>query len=124
MAVKAPAWVRWTGVVLRGGHLVAVVLLGASLLGATVAGGMAATAVLATGLALFGIDLYNKPGYLREASGVSLLVKLVLVGWMAADAGARPVLFWLIVAGSAVFAHAPASFRHAVLFGPPRSPKE
>jgi hypothetical protein len=121
---RQPNWLRWLGVALRGLHLIAVVLLGASLLGAPIAGGMAATAVLATGLTLFGIDLHNKPGYLREASGVSLLVKLALVGWMAFDASARPVLFWLVVAGSAVFAHAPASFRHAVLFRPPKPPKD
>jgi hypothetical protein len=36
---------------------------------------------------------------------------------MALDASARLPLFWLIVVGSAVFAHAPARFRHAVLWG-------
>ena len=122
--LRPPGWLRWLGVALRGLHLVAVVVLGAALLGAPVAGSRAAAAVLATGLSLFAIDFYSKPGYLREASGISLLAKQVLVSWMAIDADARPVLFWLIVVGSAVFAHAPASFRHAVLIGPPKPPKE
>jgi len=40
------------------------------------------------------------------------------VGWMAMDAASRPILFWLIVVASAIFAHAPGRFRHAVLIGP------
>lgn len=120
MTVKAPGWVRWTGVLLRGLHLVAVVLLGAGMLGAAVALDAVVPAVVLTGIALFAIDLCNKPGYLREASGVSMLIKLALVGWMAADVAVRPILFWVIIVGSAVFAHAPASFRHTVLFGPSR----
>jgi hypothetical protein len=54
---------------------------------------------------------------LREASGIAVLLKLALVGWMAFDAAMQQVLFWLIVAGSAIAAHAPARFRHAILFG-------
>lgn len=110
---------RWLSVVLRGLHLVAVVWLGAALLGAPVASDPAVIGLWATGLAMLGLDTWSKPSHLREASGISLLVKLTLVGWMAFDASSRAVLFWLVVVGSAVFAHAPAKFRHAVLI-PPR----
>lgn len=109
---------RWINVILRGLHLVAVILLGAALLGAPQVGTHVAIAVAATGLAMFALDILRKPQHLREVSGIAVLLKLVLVGWMALDAGARPVLFWLIVAGSAISAHAPARFRHAILFGP------
>ncbi len=108
---------RWINVILRGLHLVAVILLGAALLGAAIDTGHAAASVAATGFAMFGLDIWRKPQHLREASGLAVLGKLVLVGWMAADPSARPVLFWLIVAGSAISAHAPARFRHAVLIG-------
>jgi hypothetical protein len=114
---KRPGWRRWLNVLLRGLHLVAVIVLGAALLGAPLAEGRAAAAVAATGLAMFALDTWNKPSHLREVSGLAMIVKLVLVGWMALDASARFALFWTVVAGSAVFAHAPSRFRHAVIIG-------
>lgn len=112
---KPPAWRRWLNVALRGLHLCAVIVLGAGLLGAPVDGATAALAVAVTGLGMFALDILTHPGHLREAAGVAMLAKLILVVWMAADANARPLLFWFIVAGSALFAHAPARFRHARL---------
>jgi hypothetical protein len=111
---------RWLGVLLRGLHLVAVVVLGASLLGAPVSGEHAVVGLWSTGIAMLALDTWSKPSHLREASGLSVLVKLAFVGWMAVDAGSRAVLFWLVVVGSAVFAHAPATFRHAVVLPPRR----
>ena len=108
---------RWINVILRGLHLVAVILLGAALLGAPQVSTQVAIAVAATGFAMFALDIWRKPQHLREASGMAVLLKLVLVGWMAFDAAAQHYLFWLIVAGSAISAHAPARFRHAVLLG-------
>jgi hypothetical protein len=108
---------RWINVILRGLHLVAVILLGATLLGAPLDAGHTATAVAASGFAMLGLDIWRKPQHLREAAGIAVLLKLALVAWMAIDASTRPVLFWLIVAGSAISAHAPARFRHAILFG-------
>lgn len=106
---------RWLNVILRGLHLVSVIVLGASLLGAPVSGGSAALGVALTGFAMLALDIWKKPGHLREVAGIAVLMKLLLVAWMAMDATSRPILFWLIVASSAVFAHAPASFRHAVV---------
>ncbi len=108
---------RWLNVALRGLHLVAVILLGAALLGAPVALGAATAGVAVTGLAMLALDTWSRPAHLREVAGIAVLLKLGLVGWMAADPAARPVLFWVVVAGSAVFAHAPAKFRHAALIG-------
>lgn len=108
---------RWINVILRGLHLVTVILLGAALLGAPQVDTQVAVAVAATGFAMLALDVWRKPQHLREAAGIAVLLKLVLVGWMAIDASARPILFWLIVAGSAISAHAPARFRHAILFG-------
>lgn len=111
------ALLRWTNVILRGLHLVAVILLGAALLGAPLGAAKVAVAVAASGFAMLALDIWRKPRHLAEAAGISVLVKLVLVAWMALDAAARPVLFWVIVAGSAIAAHAPARFRHATLLG-------
>jgi hypothetical protein len=108
---------RWINVILRGLHLVAVILLGAALLGAPQVGTQVAVAVAATGFAMFALDIWRKPQHLREAAGIAVLLKLVLVVWMVFDAAAQHALFWLIVAGSAIAAHAPARFRHAILFG-------
>lgn len=110
---------RWSNVILRGLHLVAVILLGAALLGAPLPAGRYAIAVAATGLGMFMLDIWRKPRHLCEVSGVAMLLKLVLVGWMATTpvAEARAVLFWVIVTASALFAHAPARFRHAIVVG-------
>lgn len=108
---------RWINVILRGLHLAAVILLGAALLGAPLVSTQVAIAVAASGFAMLALDVWRKPRHLREAAGIAVLLKLVLVGWMVFDAAAQHVLFWLIVAGSAISAHAPARFRHAILLG-------
>jgi hypothetical protein len=108
---------RWINVALRGGHLVAMILLGAALLGAPVSETSAVLGVAVTGFAMLALDTWSKPGHLQEVSGIAVLVKLVFVCWMALDASSRQVLFWIVVAGSTVFAHAPARFRHARPFG-------
>jgi hypothetical protein len=111
------AWLRWLNVVLRGAHLIAVILLGAAVLGAPLALGPAALGVAASGCAMLALDTWRKPAYLREAAGVAVLAKLVLVAWLALDAGLRLPLFWSIVALSALFAHAPARLRHRIVLG-------
>lgn len=108
---------RWINVILRGLHLAAVILLGAALLGAPLVSTQVAIAVAASGFAMLALDVWRKPQHLREAAGIAVLLKLVLVGWMVFDAAAQHVLFWVIVAGSAISAHAPARFRHAILLG-------
>jgi hypothetical protein len=112
---KSAVPVRWAGVFLRCCHVLAVVGLGAGLLGAPVAVGRIAVAAMASGVAMFALDIWQKPSRLRELAGVAVLLKLVLVVWLAVDAPGRLALFWLIVAGSVVFAHAPARFRHRLV---------
>jgi hypothetical protein len=114
---KNPHWARWANVFLRGGHLAAVIMLGGGLLGAPVALGKASVTVAASGLALLALEIWNKPSYLRELAGIATLLKLLLLAWMMMDATLRPVLFWVIVGGSAIFAHAPSRFRHTVILG-------
>lgn len=109
--------VRWLNVLLRALHLMAVIALGAVLLGAPLAGGRLALAVLASGAALMALDLGVRPARFWEWSSAAVLVKLLLVGWMALDEAPRLLLFWGLVAWSVVFAHAPASVRHRRWWG-------
>lgn len=117
---------RWLSVLLRGMHLVAVIGLGAALLGAPAehAGGIVrlAVAVAASGAAMFALDLWRNPRHLFDIAGVGVLVKLLLAGLMILDGAPRLTLFWIIVVWSALFSHAPATFRHARLIGPRRQP--
>jgi hypothetical protein len=119
---KAPPLRRWGNVALRGLHLIAVIVLGAGLLGAPVATGTAAMGAAITGVVMLILDTWTHPNHLREAAGFAMLVKIALVAWMALDANIRPLLFWFIVAGSALFAHAPARFRHVLVLGRPKTP--
>jgi hypothetical protein len=104
---------RWLVVFLRAGHIAGVVGVGAGLLGgaAVPATGFVLLMVL-SGVAMALLDAWSNSTWLAELAGVSLLVKFGLLGWFLADAAARPVLFWLILVFSVIFAHAPASFRH------------
>jgi hypothetical protein len=98
-------------VLLRAAHLAGVVGVGAGLLAA---GGAAAGFVylmVLSGVAMAMLDAWSRRRWLRELAGLSMLVKFALLGWFAADAR-RPLLFWLILVFSVIFAHAPASFRH------------
>jgi hypothetical protein len=115
-------FLRWLGVVLRGLHLITVVALGAAVLGAPMDVHAQSLGVLASGSAMMALDLWVKPHLLKEWSGAALIIKLGVVAWMAADAALRQPLFWALVLWSAVFAHAPASFRHALWWGRPRLP--
>lgn len=110
---------RWLTVVLRGFHLVAVIWLGALLMGAEarVPPGTAAVAVLVTGLLMFALDIWSRPRHLREMAGLGMILKLGMVAAMAAAPQWGTALFWGVVVWSAVFSHAPASFRNAAVFG-------
>ena len=114
---KLPAWQRWTSVLARSVHLMAVVVLGAAVLGAPVDGGTAAATALASGLVMLALDIRQRPGHLRELAGATMAAKIALVAWMTADENIRAVLFWLIVGASGIVAHAPANFRHIPVFG-------
>ena len=108
---------RWANVALRGLHIAAVIVLGASLLGAPVGADHASVAVATSGVAMLILDLWRNPDHMRQVAGLSVIAKLVLLALMIFNETCRPQLFWVIVAWSAIFSHAPASFRHAIIFG-------
>lgn len=106
---------RWLSVFLRGAHLITVIGFGASMLHALpdarpdYAGG----AVLISGVLVWLLDLWHRPSHLVEGAGLSMMLKLALLAGMLAAPSLREPLFWAVVVWSAVFSHAPASFRNA-----------
>lgn len=106
---------RWLSVVLRGVHLCTVIALAASVLNPACQpyAPHAGAAVLASGALVWGLDIWQHPGHLVEGAGLSMLAKLALLAWMLAAPTLREPLFWIIVIWSAIFSHAPASFRNA-----------
>jgi len=106
---------RWLNVVLRGLHLVVVFWLGALLMGAPagISPHVVAAAVFFSGALMWSLDIWHRPEHLREWAGVSMVLKLVAVAAMIFAPNWRELLFWSIVVWSAVFSHAPGSFRNA-----------
>ena len=106
---------RWASVVLRGAHLIAVISFAAMLLREPPVPlpEHDGVAVLISGVLVWLLDLWHRPVHLLEGAGLSMLAKLVLVAAMIAWPEWRVPLFWIIVAWSAIFSHAPRSFRNA-----------
>ena len=103
---------RWLAVLLRALHLASVVALGAQVMGAAMQAHAAPALVLVTGTVMLLMDLRAGRIALREVAGAAVLVKLLLVVWMALDHRNAVWIFWLLVLGSAVTSHAPKGFRH------------
>ena len=111
---------RWLAVVLRGAHLIAVINFAATALRAPPVAlpEHAGVAVLVSGVLVWLLDLWHRPAHLLEGAGLSMLLKLMLVAAMIAWPEWRVPLLWVIVAWSAIFSHAPRSFRNARLGKP------
>jgi hypothetical protein len=108
---------RWLSVFLRGAHLIAVIQFSAIVLHAVpeAESPYAGIAVLVSGVLVWLLDLWYRPSHLVEGAGLSMLLKLALLAGMIAAPSLRVPLFWIIVGWSAVFSHAPSSFRNARL---------
>jgi hypothetical protein len=110
---------RWLTVFLRSMHIVVVIWLGACLMDAPISASLKSAHlwVFATGAAMFAVDLWHHPGHLRETAGLGMLLKLALIAAMPIAPAHALALFWIVVVWSAIFSHAPASFRHARIIG-------
>lgn len=107
---------RWLVNLLRALHLVGVVGLGAGVLGDIPEARWIAFGITAvvSGFIILALDGWSRPGYVREYVGLAMAGKLTLLGILLAWPAQRAVLFWLILVLSVLFAHAPASLRHAI----------
>lgn len=107
---------RWLNVLLRAAHLVAVIHLALALFLPSTAAtdhSFAATATLISGVALLLVELWSLPSRVFELSTVSIGVKLTMIAALVLLPEWQLALFWAVVVWSVLFAHAPASFRHA-----------
>lgn len=103
---------RWLAIAMRSAHLVGVVVVGAAVVIGQTPAVPAAALMAFSGLAMLGMDLVARRLSLRELAGAFVIVKLALVAWMAFDPSQGSWIFWLLLVGSSVTAHAPKDVRH------------
>ena len=103
---------------LRALHLVGVVGLGAAALGVRPVAETTTFAgiLMASGIFIAVLDRCSNPAYFSQMNGLVVLLKVLLLAgfWMLADFSA--VLFWALLAGSVLMAHAPRWIRHRKIF--------
>lgn len=99
---------------LRALHLVGVVGLGAAALGVrpvsetTVYVGI----LVASGVFIAALDRWANSAYFFQLSGLAVLLKVLLLAGVGMLAGFNAVLFWALLVGSVLMAHAPRWLRH------------
>ena len=71
-----------------------------------------AAVMAASGGLMLAMDLRAGRMALRELAGAFVLLKLLMVAWMAFDPGQAHWIFWLLLVGSSIASHAPKGFRH------------
>ncbi len=105
---------RWFGIAARALHLMAIVLLGSVVFGAPpwLPTSWVGVTLLVSGIVLFALEQWKTREHVAQFAGAGQIAKLALVAWMIFDPARAATLFLVIVAWSAVFAHAPAGFRH------------
>lgn len=110
-------WRRWLSITLRSLHLVGVVLAGVAIFGNGTFSVAGVVLMLLTGFSLYGIELWHHLDFWREAAGVFIAVKLVMLLAMLLIPNIAVPLFWLLLISSSVISHAPWAFRHRRIFG-------
>ena len=102
---------------LRVAHLVGVVGSGAVLLGAQpLAGsGIYALVLVCSGMGIVLLDCWTNPDYLRQVSGLGILLKLLLLAAAVLLAGLVEPVFWAVLVGSVLLSHAPRRLRHRMV---------
>lgn len=103
---------RWLAVALRTLHLAGVVWVGSAVMAAQEVQHGASALLFASGLVLLVVDLSAGRIALRELAGLVVLLKLVLVAWLAFDARHAAWIFWTLLVVSSFASHAPKGFRH------------
>ncbi len=103
---------------LRALHLVGVVGLGAAALGVRPVSETTAFAgiLMASGILIAALDRWVNPDYFLQLNGLTVLLKVLLLAGVAMLAGFDAVLFWAVLVGSVLMAHAPRALRHRKMF--------
>jgi hypothetical protein len=99
---------------LRVAHMVGVVGSGAVLLGAKPLAGTVtyALVLVCSGLGIVLLDCWTNPDYLRQVSGLGIMLKLLLLATTVMLAGLVEPVFWAVLVGSVLLSHAPRWLRH------------
>ena len=103
---------------LRALHLVGVVGLGVAALGVRPVSEMAVFAgiLAASGVFIAALDRWANSAYFFQLNGLAVLLKVLLLAAVAMLAGFSAVLFWGVLVGSVLMAHAPRRLRHRKIF--------
>lgn len=99
---------------LRALHLVGVVGLGAAALGIRPVSETAAFVgiLIASGVLIAALDRWANPAYFFQLNGLAVLLKVLLLAGVGMLAGFNALLFWAVLVGSVLVAHAPRRLRH------------
>lgn len=99
---------------LRVAHLVGVVGSGAVLLGAQplAEAEVYALVLVGSGMGMVLLDCIVNPDYLRQVSGLGIMLKLLLLSVSILLAGLVVPVFWAVLVGSVLLSHAPRWLRH------------
>jgi hypothetical protein len=109
---------RWCFIVLRTLHLVGVAGLVGGLLYQVPAEAWMPylTLTLASGAVYFAIELWSTGIFLIQLRGLSVLVKLAILGLVPALPGLEAYLLFSVIVISGIFSHAPGNVRYYSLF--------
>ena len=103
---------------LRSLHIAGLVGVGAALLGTVdvATSSTFAFMLIASGSGIMALDHWSDPAYLRQANGLAMLVKVLMLGMLFYAFGMSQALFWSVLVLSVLITHAPARIRHRKLF--------
>jgi hypothetical protein len=97
---------------LRIGHVAGVVGVGAAVLRGEVPTGLFPVLLVACGLGIASLDRWSNRAYLKQVSGLAVLLKIALLLALATFAAFGNTAFWILLVFSVAIAHAPGRVRH------------
>jgi hypothetical protein len=97
---------------LRIGHVVGVVGVGAAVLHGEAVAGPFLALLVASGLGIAALDRWSNRAFLKQVSGLAVLLKIALLLAFAASATFGATAFWSLLIFSVAIAHAPGRVRH------------
>ncbi|HEX8987384.1 MAG TPA: hypothetical protein VF816_05445 [Rhodocyclaceae bacterium] len=97
---------------LRVGHVAGVVGLGSALLHGEPPTGAFPLLLVVAGLGIALLDSWSNRAYLRQVSGLAVVLKAGLLAALAALGALGSPAFWGLLVFSVVIAHAPGRVRH------------
>ena len=72
--------------------------------------------LMVSGVFIAALDRWADPAYFLQLNGLAVLLKVLLLAGVGMLAGFNAVLFWAVLVGSVLVAHAPRRLRHRRIF--------